>query len=404
MKLPDDIRDMLSRRFHSKHREWLRASLSGEAAAEAWPFEISLGVPSEQAALRQIEGVRAWISAWRQWQGAGELVWSERRWRALGAQRLPDKLIIAEPSQAAAWAGEADRWSRACARHAAMSEQWPALADALPRQFTMLADYADADFTRLFKMLSWISAHPNSNLYPRQLPISGLDSKWLESRKRLVMELLSAMQGQAIADRDFYVCCGLRPQPRLVRLRILDHKLSRQLGGLSDISAPWEQIASLDIPLTHAFIVENLQTGLAFEELPGAVVLMRLGYGVDALGRLPWLRRARCLYWGDIDTHGFAILNRARTYLPELESVLMDEETLLSHRELWVEEHEPHAAADLPLLTAAEQKVCQALKLHKWGQNLRLEQERIQWDTAWNVIQRCLSPYIKNHATIGTDA
>jgi len=42
---------------------------------------------------------------------------------------------------------------------------------------------------------------------------------------------------------------------------------------------------------------------------------MRLGYAVDVLGQLPWLQEAQCIYWGDIDTHGFAILNRARTYI-----------------------------------------------------------------------------------------
>jgi hypothetical protein len=78
---------------------------------------------------------------------------------------------------------------------------------------------------------------------------------------------------------------------------------------------------------------------------------MRLGYGVDVLGRLPWLAKARSIYWGDVDTHGFAILNRARTYLPELESILMDEETLLSNKDLWGEEREQHSAESLALLS-----------------------------------------------------
>jgi hypothetical protein len=71
-------------------------------------------------------------------------------------------------------------------------------------------------------------------------------------------------------------------------------------------------------PVSHVFIVENLQTGLAMSDMPGAVVFMRLGYNVDVLARLPWLARARCIYWGDVDTHGFAILHGARSYIPEL--------------------------------------------------------------------------------------
>jgi len=64
----------------------------------------------------------------------------------------------------------------------------------------------------------------------------------------------------------------------------------------------------------------------------------------------------------------------------------MDESTLLSHRELWAEEKKQHAAAELPLLTDTEQKLFQALKGNTFGQQIRLEQERINWDEAWNVL------------------
>ncbi len=143
----------------------------------------------------------------------------------------------------------------------------------------------------------------------------------------------------------------------------------------------------MDIQPARVFIVENLQTGLAFEDLAGSVVIMRLGYGVDVLGQIPWLQQARCIYWGDIDTHGFAILNRARTCLPDVETVLMDESTLLIHRELWVEEKDQHPAMTLPLLSGVEQQLFQTLKSNTLGQQVRLEQERICWDLAWQAIQ-----------------
>jgi hypothetical protein len=118
---------------------------------------------------------------------------------------------------------------------------------------------------------------------------------------------------------------------------------------------------------SYAYIVENLQTGLAFDELPGAVVFMGLGYGVDQLAHFKWLNEIRCIYWGDIDTHGFAILNRARSYLPHLKSLLMDEQTLLNHKTLWVEEKQQHSATVLPNLTDEEQSVYCGIKNNKWG-------------------------------------
>jgi len=387
LKLPDDIRELLKRRFQSRHREWLRAFASGSGFEAAWPLEINLGIPTEQDALRQPDGVRAWISAWRYWQGNGSLVWGERRWRSLGTQSVPERLILKESNDVALWIGEAARWSRAVDRFKSLIQRWPTLTDALPKHFSVLADYSDSAFLRLSEMLSWICSNPNSNLYPRQIPVAGVGSKWLESHKGLVSELVAAVQGDPSGERDFFRRCGLRPQPQLIRMRILDPGLRSRFGGLSDISAPWEEIAGLGITPTHAYIVENLQTGLAFEDLANAIVIMRLGYGVDVLGRIPWLHHARCMYWGDIDTHGFAILNRARTYLPNLEAVLMDEPTLLSHRALWVEEKDQHASTELPLLTNTEQKLFRSLKSNVWGQHVRLEQERIRWDEAWNALQ-----------------
>jgi len=69
----------------------------------------------------------------------------------------------------------------------------------------------------------------------------------------------------------------------------------------------------------------------------------------------------------------------------------MDEQTLLSHRELWVEEKDQHASAELPLLTSSEHKLFQSLKGNVWGQHVRLEQERIHWDEAWKTLQMILS-------------
>jgi hypothetical protein len=246
------------------------------------------------------------------------------------------------------------------------------------------------DYRRLVDMVAWIEKNPSSNIYPRQLPVSGLDSKWFETRKGLVADLVDAVRGESSSEGDFYGRCGLKAPPHLIRLRVLDNGLRQWVGGLEDISAPWEQLADIDLPVSNVFIVENLQTGLAFDDLPGSIVIMQLGYGVDVLARLPWVAKARCVYWGDLDTHGFAILNRARSYLPELKSVLMDEETLHGHQDLWVQEKDQHGAETLPLLTDLEQAVYQAIKCNAWGQNVRLEQERIVWDVAWKILQQAI--------------
>ena len=388
MKFPDDIQKELKRRFKKRHREWLEANATSDQQKEtSWPLEVTLGIPTENQALKQFENVRAWVTAWQSWRGVRSLSWGNRRWRKLGTQHVPEKLALSGPADVAQWIGEAERWDRAQQRFKELIGRWPQLASKLPRYFDLLADYSEVDYRRLVDMVAWIEKNPASNLYSRQLPVSGLDSKWLEKRKGLLADLVDAVRGESSGEGDFFIRCGLKVPPQLIRLRILDDGLRQLVGGLSDISAPWEQLAELELPISNVFIVENLQTGLAFDDLPGSVVIMQLGYGVDVLGRLPWVAKAHCVYWGDLDTHGFAILNRARNYLPELKSALMDEETLRSHHDLWVEEKDQHSAETLPLLTDFEQAVYQVIKRNAWGQNVRLEQERIAWDVAWKALQ-----------------
>ncbi len=386
MKLPDDIHQLLMRRFQSKQREWLGA----QPSENKWPIEIKLGVPTEQAALKQITGIQIWVAAWHSWQGAGRLVWCERCWKTLGIQRLPEKLLLQSPEDVTAWIGETPRWRQAIFRYQTLIANWPALTTCLPRHFDMLADYSAIDFQRLSALLTWFNANPNSNLYPRQLPIVGIDSKWLEKHKGLLTKLVAAIQGDTSNDLNFYQRCGLKTPPLLIRMRILDQTLRTLTRGLGDITAPVEDLANLNLPATHVFIVENLQTGLAMSDLPGAVVFIRLGYNVDVFDHLPWVAQAKCIYWGDLDTHGFAILHQARSYLPDLQSIMMDEETLFQHKVFWGHEEKQTTAHTLALLTKAEQAVYQHLKQQYWGQNIRLEQERINWDFAWNKLQLAL--------------
>lgn len=384
MRLPEAIREVLAARYKSQRCNWLR----GDNADGKWPLVLRLGDPTEEDVTPRPGALATWIGAWRACQGPGDVVWTERRWRHLGTQRLPEALRLRTPEEVAAWVGEESRWRRARARYAALIVRWPALDSGLARHFDVLADYAAEDFQRLETILAWFAAHTASGLYPRQLPVPGLDSKWLETRTSLIGDLLGLLRGEDLSRRDFFELCGLKRMPQLVRMMLLDESLRRHVGGVRDLSVPIEELAGLELPLARVYVVENLQTGLAFGDLPGSVVFMRLGYAVDVLSRVPWIGRVECVYWGDIDTHGLRILGRARLLLPHVKSILMDEETLLAHRALWGEEAEQVSETDVPGLSDAERLLYRRLKQHHWGVNLRLEQERIEWGYAWRMLCR----------------
>jgi len=373
---PDTIKQRLQQRYRTSHRRWLEG-------ADTWPLSFPLGAPTERQARDHLSAVQAWQACWHAWRGEGEVIWVERRWSGLGMQRLPERLMLRDPMQVAIWLGETERWRRAIKRRALMVDRWPVLVGAVSKYFDVLADYSEDDFQRLLAMLKWLEAHSDSKLYIRQLPVAGVDTKWLLARKSLITSLLRAIRAGYSDDVDFYDLTGIRREPVLMRLRLLDADMRRVAGGLRDITAPIEDVARLHLPLRRVYIVENLQTGLAFGELSGAAVFMRLGYAVDLFGEIPWLRQLPCYYWGDLDTHGFAILNRLRHYVPHAQSLLMDEATLLAHQDMWGHEKTPVNGAELPLLTNEEQRLYWDLCNNRRGTRIRLEQERIPWGYAW---------------------
>lgn len=78
-------------------------------------------------------------------------------------------------------------------------------------------------------------------------------------------------------------------------MRILDESLRKRVGKVEDIEAPVEQIAELQMPVDTVYIVENQQTGLAFTDLPGSIVFIKLGYAVSLLAEIPWARQTDCV-------------------------------------------------------------------------------------------------------------
>ena len=92
-----------------------------------------------------------------------------------------------------------------------------------------------------------------------------------------------------------------------------------------DVSAPVAELAAMDITPGAVFVFENLESVVAMPPLQDAVVIDGPGYAVDRLGRIPWVREGRrIVYWGDLDSHGFGILNRVRATCGNVSTALMD--------------------------------------------------------------------------------
>ncbi|MET3172406.1 UNVERIFIED_ORG: hypothetical protein ABIB52_000230 [Arthrobacter sp. UYCu721] len=153
------------------------------------------------------------------------------------------------------------------------------------------------------------------------------------------------------------------------------------LGQARDLTVTAEAFSTLSLPVSRVLITENLVNFLALPDRPGTLALYGGGYGFTSLRDAGWLRDCEVLDWGDLDTHGFRILDQLRAVHPHVVSVLMDEATLLAHRDAWVPEPTPSTAV-LSRLTADESALYEGLSGDTFGTAVRLEQELIRWDWA----------------------
>jgi len=367
---PDDLKAQVL-------RLWDQGGLlkSSQDGGVEFPFALRLRRPNNSAMSDEFDRVRSWIrlleEGGRAPRGYGyEIEWAEIAHRQLGRNRVPVGAVIPTREDALKLIGKQKQAERFAELAELTLKTCPALRGWLAKK--PLAALKEAE------VWAKLGAHPRPGLYLRQIDIPGVDTKLIETHQTLLSELLDiALPPESIdsaAVRRFEARYGLLVKRPLVRFRVLDPRY--RIGGLSDIATPAPEFAALDLPVERVFITENEINGLVFPDVSDAAVIFGLGYGLDRLGEVDWLRRKEISYWGDIDTHGFAILDRLRATFPNVRSLLMDRETLVEHRLLWVREAVP-AKGPLSRLTESEGSLFDDLVQNRIGEQVRLEQERI---------------------------
>ncbi len=371
------------------------ASSSGESSsagmrALAFPLRFILRGPNSAELGERFDESRGWIASLREASGRPgyELEWRRSEHRQLGSNEVPVAAVFATPDDAVAFIGKKRDAARLLGSARRVGAAFPELWPWLLRRPLEVLERAD-EWAALLGTLAWFRAHPRSDRYLRQVDAPGVHSKFVEARRTILAELLDLVLDPADVDSGasgatgFTRRYGLRDKPALVRFRSLDGRLPLGACGLpsiSELSLRAEDFSRLfppgECPFSELFVTENEINYLAFPDRPGAAIILGAGYGFAPLAKAAWLHGPRLRYWGDLDTHGFAILDQFRAAFPETESFLMDEETLLAHRELWTVEPAP-ATAELRRLRPAEAALYAELRSGGLAPAPRLEQERI---------------------------
>ena len=365
-------------------RLWDRGDLLRAAVSSSliWPVRLSLKVPGAVDLSDRFEAVRDWLRAVADTPHV-RIEWRDWNHRVQGTQRLPSAVWVDTLPAALALVGKGSQAQRFEAMWRQTQDAQPALLVWLSRRPLQALDLSDR-WARLLAVVHWLQAHPRPGVYLRQVDAPGVDSKFIEAHRGVLTELLdlalppTAIDSTALGTLQFARRFGFLDKPVRIRFRLLDPTLPNLPGcqGLPDIALDASSFAALALPVDHVFITENETNFLAFPPVAKAIVVFGAGYGWEALARAVWLHRSQLVYWGDIDTHGFAILHQLRGTFPHASSFLMDRETLLAHRLQWGTESEP-VRHDLSRLTLEEATVYDELRLDRLQPRLRLEQERI---------------------------
>lgn len=341
------------------------------------PVDLPIRGPTASELGARYAEVAAWARDWSNQAGPYALNTKVIGARRTGANEIPARIRIETFDDLAAFLGTSDQ----ARRHSDLVESAKTVAPEIHSWVVdkpMPALAHEADFDRLLACVRWLADNADRDRYLRQVDAAGVDTKFIEGHRGILSELVDLVMGWPAdqRSRDFAVRYGFRDKPTRVRVRVLDAAKSFLPLSISDVELRTDELASHPFSVKRVFLVENEVTFLAFPPVPRSLLIFGGGYAVSRVGGLPWLADVLLYYWGDIDTHGFRILDLLRARFPDARSMLMDRDTLLDHEAHWDREPSP-VNAHLPHLTGDEAALYRDLVEDTFGSAVRLEQERI---------------------------
>lgn len=361
-------------------------------------MRLSLSPPTMLQRTTDPIACHTWADQWRTYPGPGRVETGILRFPT-GSHDMPKRIVFDTPHQVAASSGDTHaRWQTCASRLTELQRSFPQAT--FTGVIKRLTDLPEADYARLTAAVTWLDANPTSGMLIRQLPIEGMDTKWLARHAHLVLALLgdeTATDNDNSDEpiltlsrrREIHRRLGLRTPPELVQIAVPCPSLRKQIGGMRHLAASIEDLNAWPNQPDVVVIIENKETAYALTtDHPGMIVLHSEGFDVATYARLNSVRTAtKVIYWGDIDLAGLHFLDDLRAYGVQVKSILMDLPTLNTYRHLAVEGATPYRK-NIGHLTKPERELYDHLAAHAntTGCGLLLEQERIPWIHANDIL------------------
>ena len=364
-----------------------------------FPYEHRLPSISSKQMAEEFGAVDSWI---RRFNNHGKLSpflrYKEVNHRLLGRHNIPVSLVFENPLELATMLGKRGEWE-SFIRLTELVQAWDERLFSWAMRYPIKLLELALDLDRLLILWRWMTDNPRPGIYLRQIDLPSIDTKFTERHMGVLSQWLDLTLEEGMIDNryrgisQFERRYGFAGKPELVRFRLLDHNLHYR--GCDDISLPATQFCELfqpgeNLPIERVFVIENDICALTLPLAERSLVIFGRGYFFDHLLECAWLHRVPIWYWGDLDTHGFAILDQFRSLFPHTRSFLMDRATLLEHQGSWVLEPKPFTGK-LHHLEAEEAALFQDLVSNGIGKNIRLEQELIRFGRVESTIRDIVS-------------
>jgi len=354
-----------------------------------FPVKLRLKRPTAKALEEQFTEVKAWAEALRAMPYV-QIKEKTVRHRLLGKNQLPSEIWLEDVFDLLRWLGKTQHY-----------QQFIQLAEQLPPELNPILQWMwqkphvalslKSEWSKLITITLWrlkTSEQTLQQTYLRQISIPGIHTKWIEQHQAILRAwwlLLGLGSASAENEKSFEQQFGFKSKPERVRFKVFDQV--GRLNLLEQTLAITDFTQQMFETIERVFITENEVNFLAFPAVVNSLIIFGSGFQVGNLKKMSALKTKPIYYWGDIDTHGFSILNQIRQHYPQVQSLLMDKETLIHHQAYWVIEPKP-TKATLKNLTEEEQNLYQNLvQQHYAPYAIRLEQELLEYEWVKQQIQ-----------------
>lgn len=366
MKSPAQLADKLT-------RQWDNANTREQRLLDptSWPIELSIGRPSATALKQNLEQVRHHFDAWRN-VTIGQVDWEKINYRdTKGAIQVPTRWRLNKPSDWIEATGHRCIITEFQKLSDIVSKVTPLFHSLLIRQRSLIVEKTESEIVQACELALLLEQNCAEGIPLRALSIAGIDSKFFERNRRLIIQLLDTRFEGLISE------IGL--EEFLGALNENDHWLL--VADLDGSLLPFKQMRIRDSELittplvaNNILIVENERCLHQLPQIKNTIAILGAGLNLTWM-RAAWLYKRRIAYWGDIDTWGLSMLALARQLQSSLTPLLMTETVYQQfHADKAV--LEPKPAGNMPPegLISEEYQLYLHLLENKKG---RLEQEFI---------------------------